>query len=107
MLAEFSIAPMNHPGGLSGVVAEMIRIVDDSGLPYELHAMGTIIEGPWDEVMAVIGKCHAKALETGSRVSTFIKIDDNPGRTNRLTGKVEAVERVLGRPARRCTPDKE
>jgi uncharacterized protein (TIGR00106 family) len=97
MLAEFSVAPMGAGTHLSEVVAEMLRIVDASGLPYELHAMGTIVEGEWDEVMALIGRCHAKALEHGERVGTAIKIDDARGRTGRLTGKVESVERLVGR----------
>lgn len=98
MLAEFSIAPLrNAPEHLSEIVAEMIKIVEASGLPYELHAMGTILEGEWDEVMGVIRQCHMLMREKFPRVSTTIKIDDAVGRTGRLRGKVESVQRILGK----------
>jgi len=29
-------------------IAEVLRIVDDSGLPYQLTPAGTCIEGDWD-----------------------------------------------------------
>ena len=97
MLAEFSVAPMDGGTHLSEVVAEMLRIVDASGLPYELHSMGTIVEGEWNEVMTLIGQCHEAALQHGTRVSTAIKIDHARGRTGRLKGKVDAVERLVGK----------
>jgi len=100
MLAEFSIAPLRDaPEHLSELVAEMIKIVAASRLPYELHAMGTIVEGEWDEVMEVIRRCHMMMRERFPRVSTTIKIDDAVGRSGRLRGKVESVERLLGKPA--------
>ncbi|MGB9691808.1 MAG: MTH1187 family thiamine-binding protein [Candidatus Sumerlaeaceae bacterium] len=104
MLAEFSIAPLlGHEEHLSGPVAEMLKIVDESGLPYELHAMGTIIEGEWNEVMPVIEKCYRYMSERFPRVSVIIKIDDARGRTGRLRGKVESVERLVGKALRRAS----
>jgi uncharacterized protein (TIGR00106 family) len=97
MLAEFSIAPLSSAEHLSAAVAESLKLIDESGLPYEFHSMGTIVEGEWDDVMALIGRCHAKMLESHPRVSTQIKIDDATGRTGRLHGKVEAVEKMLGK----------
>ena len=96
MLVEFTIAPHGGPEHLSEAVAEMLRIVDESGLPYDFHSMGTIVEGSWDEVMPLIARCHAKMLEVAPRVGTTIRIDDFAGRTGRLRGKVESVEQKLG-----------
>jgi uncharacterized protein (TIGR00106 family) len=97
MIAEFTIVPLGDGEHLSPAVAEVLKIVDESGLPYELHAMGTIIEGDWGEVIALIGKCHHRVLEAHPRVSTSIRIDDHKGRRGRLHGKVEAVEHIVGR----------
>ncbi len=102
MLAEFSIAPLlGAEEHLSGPVAEMLKIVDASGLPYELHAMGTIVEGEWSEVMQVIERCYRYMIERYPRVSVTIKIDDARGRSGRLRGKVESVERLVGKPLKR------
>jgi uncharacterized protein (TIGR00106 family) len=97
MLAEFSVAPVGDNPHLSAVVAEMLRLIDASGLPYQFHSMGTIVEGEWDEVMDLIGRCHALAREGAVRVGTVIKIDDCPGRTGRLEGKVAGVENIVGK----------
>jgi len=63
--------------------------------------MGTIVEGDWQEVMELIEKCHQKALTFSNRVYTTIAIDDFTGRTCRLKGKVDSVEKVLGKEVRK------
>jgi uncharacterized protein YqgV (UPF0045/DUF77 family) len=32
-------------------LAEILKIIDDSRLPYRLTPLGTCIEGDWDQVM--------------------------------------------------------
>ena len=97
MLAEFSIAPLGAETHLSEAVAEILRIIDASGLPYEFHSMGTVVEGDWDDVMGLIGRCHKTMAAKYPRVSTAIKIDDSVGRAGRLRAKVESVERIIGK----------
>ena len=97
MLASFAVIPAGVEGGVKKLVAEVLKIVDESGLPYTLGAMSTTVEGEQDEVMAVIMKCHRKMLELCPRVLTNIAIDDRKGATGRLRGKVEDVEEVLGK----------
>lgn len=104
MLAEFSIVPLGEQGHFSKVVSEVLRLVDESGLPYELHAMGTLVEGDWDEVMGLIGRCHAHVRQHYPRVSTSIKIDDAVGKTGRLQGKVASVEALMGKRLERHSP---
>ncbi len=101
MLASFSVLPVGVGEALSEHVARIIAIIDESGLEYRLGAMETTIEGSEDEVMNLIMKCHHAARDTASRVLTSITIDDRAGATGRLTGKIEDVERVLGRSVRR------
>lgn len=97
MLAELSVAPMDKGAeGLSAYVAQAIRIIQESGLDYELHAMGTLIEGPSDKVFEVIRRCHEAVAEHSERVVTWIKIDDRKGRTNVIRSKVRSVEEKLG-----------
>lgn len=98
MLASFSVVPMDVPGGVKTLVAEALRIVDASGLPYELGAMHTTVEGELDEVMEVILRCHRRVLELAPRVLTSITMDDRRGATGRLRGKVSDIEKILGKP---------
>ncbi len=98
MLAEFSVFPLDKgTEGLSTYVAESMEIIADSGLDYEVHAMGTLIEGSADQVFDVIRKCHDNMLRHGNRVMTTVKIDDRKGVSDRIKGKVKSVEDKLGR----------
>jgi uncharacterized protein (TIGR00106 family) len=101
MLADFAVVPMGVTGGVKNLVAEALKIVDESGLSYKLGAMHTTIEGDSDRVMDVILRCHRRMLELAPRVLTSITIDDRTGATGRLEGKVRDVEQVLGKPLSR------
>lgn len=100
MLASFSVVPLGVTGGVKVLVAEALKIVDASGLDYELGAMGTTVEGDADTVMETILACHRKMLELAPRVLTHIAIDERRGATGRLEGKVRDVEEVVGKPLR-------
>ena len=97
MIAEFSIVPLSNEQGvsLSKKVAQAIRIVEESGLPYQLTPMGTIIEGPWDKVMETIHRAHQTLKNSHQRVLTRISIDDRDGSENRMAQKVESVKKHL------------
>ena len=97
MLASFAVVPMGVQDGVKDLVAEALAIVDASGLPYQLGAMHTTIEGDADQVMDVILRCHRRVLELAPRVLTSITIDDRKGATGRIVGKVRDVEEVLGK----------
>ena len=97
VLLEFSMTPLNQGESVSAFVARSLDIVDRSGLPYQLTPMGTILEGEWDEVMAVVTACFEAMRADCDRVSTQIRIDYRKGPAGRLAAKVAAVERKLGR----------
>ena len=98
MIFQLSIFPTDKgQAGVSAQVAQVIDIIDSSGLPYKTNAMSTIIEGDWDKVMAVINKARLKLKESHSRLYIVISIDDREGAGNRIEGKVESLEIKLGR----------
>ena len=96
MLAEFSIIPLGKGASL-GDVAKVLKIIDNSKLPYRVNPMGTVVEGSWDEVMQLIKKCHTAALKNSERLVTNITIDDRKGRPKRIDEKVKSLEIRLGR----------
>lgn len=97
MIVAFSIAPgaADESGSVSAAVAEVVRIVRESGLPHETNAMFTNIEGEWDEVMAVVKRATDAVAASSSRVSLVLKADIRPGYTGQLTEKVQRVEARL------------
>lgn len=106
MLVALSISPSGSPldagtpdgdpgGGVSGVVAEVVRVIRASGLPCETNAMFTNIEGEWDEVMTVVKQAVDVAAARYPRVGLVLKADIRPGYDAQLAGKVERVEEHL------------
>ncbi len=96
MLAHVTFVPIGTGEELKELIAKAVKIIDASELDYQLTAMGTIIEGDWDEVMALIRKCHNEIRQYADRISTTIVVDDRKDMANRLTGKVLEVEYALG-----------
>ena len=94
MLVAFSVSPSvsDDQGGVTGPVAEAVRIVRESGLPHRTDAMFTTIEGEWDECMAVVKACVDALAAHGPRVGLVLKADIRPGRTGELEGKLERLE---------------
>ncbi len=97
VLLEFSMSPLGKGESVSKYVARSIEIIERSGLPYQTNAMGTIIEGEWDEVMAVVGRCFQRMKKDCNRISAVIKVDYRKGRRGRILEKVKSIERRLGR----------
>jgi uncharacterized protein (TIGR00106 family) len=94
-----SITPLGTATpSVSRYVAGVEKILRGSGLKNQLTAMGTIIEGDLDQILAVIRKMHEHPFTQGAvRVSTFIKIDDRRDKEHTIEGKMRSVEEKLGR----------
>ena len=97
VLLEFALAPRGVGDSLSAHVARILDIIDKSGLPYQLTPMGTILEGEWDAVMAVVTACYQAMAVDCERVGVNIKIDARSGAGGRLRSKVESVQKKVGR----------
>jgi len=97
MLIEFSIVPVGIGSSIGDQLAEVLKIVDASGLPYKINPMGTVVEGEWDEIMKLIKKCHSTVMKAGERSITTITIDDRRGKSNRIDEKVKSIERRIGK----------
>ncbi len=92
VLLEFSMTPLGKGESVSPYVARSVEIISQSGLDYRLHAMGTVIEGEWDEVMAVVTKCYEAMSVDCDRVTCSVKIDARRGASGRLVSKVRSIE---------------
>ena len=97
MLAIFSTFPVDKGESMAKDVSEVIALIDSSGLSYQTTAMGTMVEGEWDDVMSLIKKCHHKLREQSRRVYTQITIDDRQDAKNRISGKIADIEKILNK----------
>jgi uncharacterized protein (TIGR00106 family) len=97
MVMELTIIPLGSGRSLSGAIAGLVEIIEDSGLDYRMTAFGTLIEGTWDQLTGVAKRCHFEAREKSERVLTMIRLDDYGERTGEIDGAVDRVEKKLGR----------
>ncbi len=95
MLVGFSVTPLGVGDSVGDIVAEAVRVVRDSGLPNRTDAMFTLVEGEWDEVMAVVRRAVEAVSARAPRVSLVIKADIRPGVTDAITSKVATIESHL------------
>jgi len=77
MIAEIQVIP--RPAGTADDrykhVDAAIAVIQASGLRYEVHGMGTVIEGPADKVWPLLQAVHQATLESGSeRTLSIIKV---------------------------------
>ena len=101
VLLEMSIVPIGAGESVSQYVAKCVDVVDRSGLNYELHAMGTIVEGELPEVLELLQECIEEVAKSANRVSCTAKIDYRQGVSGGMQSKVASVEKKLGRTARK------
>ncbi len=95
LIVEFSIFPMDKGESVSPYVARAFKIIQDSGLPYELNPMGTCVEGEWSEVVSLVGRCFQALQKDCNRINLALKADYRKGPAGRLKSKVASVREKL------------
>ena len=95
-LVAVAIAPFGEGEELSEHVAEVVRVIRESGLPNKTYSMFTEIEGEYDEVMQVVKNATFVLAEKEIRTEVVLKADIRPGFTNMMQEKVEKVDNILG-----------
>lgn len=96
MMAFFSISPLGEGESVSGAVARVVDLIEQSGMERTTTAMGTIIEGEPKDVFDLLYQCHELMQSQHARVTSKILIDYRRGKTGRLKSKIESLEQKLG-----------
>ncbi|KAL2001931.1 hypothetical protein VTN02DRAFT_989 [Thermoascus thermophilus] len=97
--ADFCLIPMGTAtASVSAQIADVQRLVEKSGLKYIMHSAGTTLEGPWDQVLRVIGQAHTILHEQGVvRIQTDIRVGSRTDKHQTFEDKVSAVRKLLGK----------
>jgi uncharacterized protein YqgV (UPF0045/DUF77 family) len=77
MLLELSVSLDDKEKQASDPSINMNRIIGASGLHYQPTEKGTVLEGSWEQLMAVAKKCHDEVLKTNGHFTTFMKAVDD------------------------------
>lgn len=74
--ADVCLLPIGtNTASVANEIASIQLLLAASGLDFTMHSAGTTIEGPWDEVMKIIGQCHTLVHNMGVvRIQSDIRI---------------------------------
>lgn len=95
-LIAVAIAPFGIGEELAPEIAEVVKVIRESGLPHHTTSMFTEIEGEWDEVMKVVKDATFVLAAKGIRTEVVLKADVRPGFTNMMNTKVDKINDILG-----------
>ena len=94
-LIAVAIAPVGVGDELSAHVAEVVKIIRESGLPNKTSSMFTEIDGDWDAVMDVVKRATFVLAEKGIRTEVVLKADIRPGFSEMMDGKIDRLNEAL------------
>jgi len=97
-IAEVSVVPLGtKTPSVSQYVALAIKVLEQQrDIKYETTAMGTIIEGDLDKILAVVKKMHEEIFgEEVVRVVTTVKIDDRRDKAHSIKAKLDSLRQKL------------
>jgi uncharacterized protein (TIGR00106 family) len=97
--ADLTVIALGRPdASASEYVAEIQRRLGaQDRVGFQMHAMGTSLEGSTADILAVVGELHAVPFEMDvPRVYTVLKLDERRDRPDQtLEDKVRSVEERL------------
>jgi len=98
VLLNMAMFPTDKSGTKSKEVSEVIKVIRESAVKYQLTSMATVIEtNTLREALDLIEKCYNKLEEIGcKRVYTTLTFDIRKDYDNRIEGKIKSVEEHIG-----------
>ncbi len=97
VLLEFAMFPTDQGESVSQYVSEVIKSIKNSGFPYKLTAMGTIVEtNTLKQALQIIDDSYSVLEPYSHRVYASIKLDIRKDHENRLEEKIKSIEKNIG-----------
>ncbi|OQA02316.1 MAG: hypothetical protein BWY70_00039 [Bacteroidetes bacterium ADurb.Bin408] len=98
ILVSFSIFPTDTQESKSVYVSKVIERIRESGLPYKLTPMSTIVETEsLEEALAVLAQSYEVLEPFSNRVYLNATFDIRKNKSGRLAGKIQSVENKIGK----------
>ncbi|ODV98288.1 hypothetical protein PACTADRAFT_773 [Pachysolen tannophilus NRRL Y-2460] len=96
-IADVCLIPIGTGSpSVSNYVAQVENLIRKSNLKSTLHSAGTTIEGPWNEVMDLVGQAHELCHEMGVlRVQSDIRVGSRIDKKQTAADKVNIVEDLI------------
>lgn len=76
------------------LVDKAIEIIEQSGVKYKVCPFETVMEGSYDELMAIVKKVHESCYAAGTEtMMTYIKIQSSANNDVLISDKMEKYEK--------------
>jgi uncharacterized protein (TIGR00106 family) len=96
VIVDLCVVPVGVGVSVSRYIAACEQVIQQAGLTHRMHAYGTNIEGAWDQVFAVVKRCHEVVHEMGApRISTTLRVGTRTDRAQSIDDKVRSVSDKL------------
>ncbi len=97
VLLNFAMFPTDSGTSVSKYVSQVIKMIDESGLPYKLNPMGTTVEtDSMEEALEVLNKAH-NILKNHKRIYAVANFDIQKDKSHRISSKIESIESKIGK----------
>lgn len=91
-IVGFTLVPIGVGTSVSPYIAAIGRVLEQSGLTFEINCNSTNIEGDWDQVFAVLKQCHEVVHAEGApRIHTCIQVGTRVDRKQLMAEKLASV----------------
>ena len=98
ILVELAIFPTDKGDSVSKYVSRVIKMIDESGAPYKLNPMGTVFEtDSMPDALEIIEMAYKQLENDCNRIYATMKFDIRKDKDNRLSGKIESIEKKIGK----------
>ena len=92
-IVSFTLVPVGAGVSVSPYIKAVLRVLEESGLTFELNSNSTNVEGEWETVFAVIKRCHEVVHGEGApRIHTCIQVGTRIDREQRMAEKLDSVK---------------
>lgn len=97
VLVEFAMFPTDQGESVSLYVSRIIKMMDESGFPYQLTPMGTVFEtSTMNEALDLLAKAYDCLDSDCNRVYSSVKFDVQKNKNNRMKTKIQSIEQKIG-----------
>jgi uncharacterized protein (TIGR00106 family) len=99
VLMSLAMFPTDTKGSKSKEVSQILEIIKNSGLDYQLTSMNKIVEAKTlKELLDLLNLCYLKLEELGcNRVYAVANFDIRTSGENRIQTKIKSVENNIGK----------
>jgi uncharacterized protein (TIGR00106 family) len=106
MLAELRLTPVGPGIPFLRLIADLLPVLAESPLQYQVHAMSTTLEGDLDDILEVVRRCHDEARKHADRVLIELSIDDRAGAEGELVRNLDHLHSISGRSLERLVHER-